>query len=85
MDAAMGCTQAVQRLWELLDGGLDDAEREAVEAHLAWCRRCCGELAFARELRRLLVERTPRAVPDDVQDRLERFIDDLDETEERMR
>lgn len=74
----MACAQAVERLWELLDNGLDHTERQAVDAHLAWCRRCCGELAFARELQRLLRSRTGGEIPGEVRDRLGRLIDGLD-------
>jgi anti-sigma factor (TIGR02949 family) len=75
----MGCAEAVERLWAFLDGGLEEHDERAVEAHLELCLRCCGELAFARMLREVLRDRTAGALPDDVRDRLERFIDDLAE------
>jgi anti-sigma factor (TIGR02949 family) len=76
-DRVIGCGEAVRHLWEFLDQGLEDDDQRAVEAHLAFCMRCCGELAFARELRRRL--RTPGAgeLPGDIAERLGRFIDDL--------
>ena len=77
MRTAIGCGEAVRRLWEFLDGGLSESDHLAVDAHLAWCLRCCGEAEFARELRSLLRTRTV-TLPPDAQDRLERFIDDLD-------
>lgn len=76
MSEQVGCAQAVQRLWEYLDGGLDGTNHRAVEAHLAYCVRCCGELEFAKEIQRLL--RAPRDdLPPDARDRMERFIDAL--------
>ncbi len=86
MTPPIGCGEAVRRLWEFLDGGLDAADHLQVEQHLAWCLRCCGEVAFARELRGLLRTRTGITLPDDVRNRMEHFIDELgEETEERSR
>ena len=48
------CAEAVRQLWDYLDGVVDDSRRELVEEHLAFCRRCCGELEFAGELRAFL-------------------------------
>lgn len=76
MDEQVGCAQAVRRLWEYLDGGLDGSDHRAVEAHLAFCMRCCGELEFAREMRGLL-RSADEELPADVRDRMERFIDAL--------
>jgi hypothetical protein len=39
--------------------------------------RCCGELEFARELRRRLQATGAGGLPGDVEERLGRFIDDL--------
>ena len=77
MTAPIGCAEAVRRLWEYLDAGLDDGDHAAVEAHLAWCLRCCGELEFARHLRELLRTRSAMALPGDVHQRLAAVIDDL--------
>ncbi|MFA9429354.1 zf-HC2 domain-containing protein [Egicoccus sp. AB-alg2] len=74
MTPAMGCADAVRNLWEYLDGELARHDHDALEAHLDWCRRCCGELALAEELRSLLTDRTTTDVPVDVLDRLETFV-----------
>lgn len=76
MDERVGCAQAVRRLWEYLDGGLDGSDQRAVEAHLDFCMRCCGELEFAKEMR-VLLRSSGEEVPADVRDRMERFIDAL--------
>lgn len=73
----IGCREAVAHLWDMLDDQLDAVDQQALDRHLAWCLRCCGELAFARELRGLLQHRSAVPVPDDVLDRLEAFVDDL--------
>lgn len=79
MSVRIGCQDAIRRLWQYLDDELENVDQQAVEEHLAFCRRCCGELAFAKELRRTLT-RSEVDLPVDVQERLEDFIDDLDGT-----
>ncbi len=71
------CTEAVNRLWEYLDNALSPDDYESVEAHLAFCRRCCGELEFAKELQRFLASKAVAELPADVHRRLEGFLDDL--------
>ncbi|MGH9110831.1 MAG: zf-HC2 domain-containing protein [Acidimicrobiales bacterium] len=81
MDRVIGCGEAVRHLWEFLDQGLGDDDQQAVAEHLAFCLRCCGELEFARELRQLLGTTGAGALPSDVQARLGRFIDGLDDAD----
>lgn len=75
----IGCRDAVERLWAYLDDELDEAGRRAVDEHLAYCLRCCGEVAFARELRETLATRSTPDLPDDVRARLEGLIGHLEE------
>lgn len=72
------CTDAVEQLWDYLERELDNAQRARIEDHLALCRRCCGELEFAEELRRFLAGAARPALPPDVEGRLSAFLDDLD-------
>jgi anti-sigma factor (TIGR02949 family) len=71
------CAEAVRQLWEYLDQALSPDDFEAVEGHLAFCRRCCGELEFARELRRFLASQAATEVPREVRAHLERFVTEL--------
>jgi hypothetical protein len=73
----IACHEAVKRLWEYLDETVALDERALVEEHLARCRICCGELEFAKELRRLLADRSPDDLPGDVVVRLNRTIEEL--------
>ncbi len=78
------CTEAVNQLWDYLDNALGRDDHESVQAHLAFCRRCCGELEFAKELQRFLASTAGAELPGDVQRRLEGFLDSLTtETEEQ--
>jgi anti-sigma factor (TIGR02949 family) len=73
----ISCDEAVRQLWDYLDRTLSPADLVAVEGHLAFCRRCCGEVEFARELRDFLASQSASEVPDDVRLRLERFVDEI--------
>jgi len=77
MSPPTACREAIQRLWDYLDGDLSAEERQAVDDHLAFCLRCCGELEFSRELRGMLDRTGQAAMPDDVKVRLEHLLDDV--------
>jgi mycothiol system anti-sigma-R factor len=72
------CAEAVKQLWEYLDGALPDESRSAVEEHLSFCRRCCGEAEFAAELRGFLAREAAEEMPDDVRTRLLATLDELE-------
>lgn len=74
----ISCSEAVRQLWEYLDDVVDAADRVSIEAHLARCRRCCGELEFARELRHTLTAAADEDVPEPI---LRRLYDTLEELE----
>lgn len=75
MNHLIACDEAVRKLWQFLDEGLTDLDRRAIEEHLDFCVRCCGELQFAQHLRRLLRSTADVSVPSDVEARLDLFID----------
>lgn len=79
MRRLISCREAVQQLWRFLDQELDSAEQHSVEEHLEYCVHCCGELEFVRELRDVLGSQRTGYLPADVQDRLENFVDQLDD------
>lgn len=71
------CSEAVRRLWDYLDQTISPEDHDRVEAHLSFCRSCCGELEFAKELRAFLASGEAQEIPSDVRARLERFVQDL--------
>jgi mycothiol system anti-sigma-R factor len=73
------CADAVRQLWDYLDGVVEEPQRAAIEEHLSFCRRCCGEVEFAEELRRFLAAQAAEELPPDVRDRLTATLDGLDE------
>ena len=74
----ISCTDAVRQLWEYLDGLVDEKSRAEIEEHLAFCRRCCGEVEFAHELSRFLADHGNGAIPADVRARLQATLDTLE-------
>jgi len=72
------CSEAVKQLWDYLDGVVEESQRELVEEHLGFCRRCCGELEFAEELRGFLASHADDDLPSEVRARLTATLDGLD-------
>jgi anti-sigma factor (TIGR02949 family) len=75
----ISCAEAVRQLWEYLDRDLDADDRARVEEHLAFCRRCCGEVEFAEALRDFLRSTARPHLPTDVETRLVGFLETLEE------
>lgn len=75
----ISCAEAVRQLWEYLEQDLNAADREQVEQHLAFCRRCCGEVEFAEALRDFLRSAARPYLPAEVEGRLVSFLDQLEE------
>ena len=73
----IGCAEAVRQLWEYLDGVVDDSQREAIEEHLHFCRRCCGEVEFAEELRACLAAHGEEELPQEIRARLTAALDQV--------
>jgi predicted anti-sigma-YlaC factor YlaD len=69
------CEEAVRQLWDYLDDAAPD--HAGVEEHLAWCRRCCGELEFVGQLRQMLAAQATDHIQPPVMRRLERFVEEL--------
>jgi mycothiol system anti-sigma-R factor len=74
------CAEAVKQLWAYLDGVVDASQRAAIEEHLSFCRRCCGEVEFAEELRAFLAGHADDELPADVRARLLGTLDELGAT-----
>jgi mycothiol system anti-sigma-R factor len=72
------CAEAVEQLWAYLDESLPARDRAALEEHLGFCRVCCGEVEFAKELRVFLARSAAEELPEDVRARLTATLDDLE-------
>lgn len=73
----ISCKDAVRQMWEYLEGAVSEADRLAVEEHLDFCMRCCGELEFATELKTFLASQGAEDIPVEVKQRLTKTLDDL--------
>jgi mycothiol system anti-sigma-R factor len=72
------CAEAVKQLWAYLDGALAEEDRAAIDEHLSFCRRCCGEVEFAEELRGFLARGAAEEIPEEVRTRLIATLDELE-------
>ena len=75
--SSIPCSEAADRLWDYLDNSISPEDQEKIDEHLAFCRKCCGELEFATELRTFLISNASEEVPPEVKTRLERFVEEL--------
>lgn len=76
----ISCAEAVRLLWEYLDDTIDPAgpvDRVSIDAHLARCRRCCGELEFAKQIQCALARAANEDVPDEILRRLNSTLEEL--------
>jgi mycothiol system anti-sigma-R factor len=71
------CSEAVKKLWDYLDNAVSPEDQRKVERHLSFCRTCCGELEFAKELRAFMASAGAEELPADIKARLERFVQEL--------
>jgi mycothiol system anti-sigma-R factor len=71
------CAEAVKQLWEYLENEVAPEDRASVEEHLAFCRKCCGEVEFADELRTMLASSAAAELPPSVEARLAMTLDQL--------
>lgn len=74
------CSEAVRQLWDYLEHEVTTGDAALIEEHLSVCRRCCGEVEFAQELRTFLGSAAVSELPGDVELRLNRFLDNLEGT-----
>lgn len=72
------CAEAVKQMWDYLDGAVAAGDRAAIAEHLSFCRRCCGEVEFAEELRGFLAGAAAEDIPDEVRSRLIATLDGLE-------
>lgn len=76
-ETTIACSDAVRQLWDYLDNAIAPEDQEKVDAHLAFCRSCCGELEFAKEMRAFLASKGSDELPAEVKARLEHFVEGL--------
>lgn len=73
------CTTAVKQLWAFIEREMEDDDKASMDEHLNFCKRCCGEVEFAEELRDVLKTAAGPKLPEDAAVRLGDFIERLEE------
>ena len=73
----ISCSEAVKQLWDYVEEEVGDDRKALIEEHLGVCRRCCGEVEFAQELRKFLSGHASEDIPPDVRTRLVTYLEDL--------
>lgn len=73
----ISCSEATKQLWDYLEGAVEGPQRAALEEHLGVCRRCCGEMEFADELRNFLSMSAAEDLPAQVKTRLTDYLNNL--------
>ena len=68
------CEDALQEIYHLLAGELDDAKRDEISKHLDECAPCAEPYDFYAELRRCLQERCQDLAPPELLARIEAAI-----------
>lgn len=72
------CADAVRQMWEYVEQELGPVNRARVERHLALCRRCCGEMEFAEQLREFMARRPDIDLPPTVAEKFDRILDEVE-------
>lgn len=71
------CEEALARMYEFMDGELDEVAREEVAAHFEVCARCYPHLRFEERFRARVHEAAHRPeVPDGLRDRVLEILDE---------
>ncbi len=80
MEPIISCGDAVKQLWEYIDGEIHPDRKDEVDRHLAFCRRCCGEVEFIEELHKFIATKAAENIPADVHARLLQTLNSLEKT-----
>ena len=80
---SVDCMEALERIYDFLDGELDPQKSEAIEMHFEKCTICYPHLKMEENFRARLSTALARpTVPDGLKDRVLGILDEADETDE---
>ncbi len=65
------CAQALQQMFEYLDGELTDDRRDKIKSHLDFCAPCLQGFDFEAELRTVIARNCQEQVPDSLRQRIQ--------------
>ncbi|HKY15023.1 MAG TPA: mycothiol system anti-sigma-R factor [Microthrixaceae bacterium] len=64
------CDDALNELYQFIDGELDDDGRARIESHLNNCSPCLEAFDFEADLRKVVAQRCQERVPDELRQRI---------------
>lgn len=74
---AIGCEEALRRLFDYLDHELDESRRAEMEQHLKVCRGCYSRVEFEKRLKGRLATVGAEAPPSDFERRIRKLLGNL--------
>lgn len=75
---ASGCKEAVEQLYEFLDGELTDERRTSIGLHIDGCGHCLDAYEFHAELKTVISQKCRTELPDGLKDRVFNALRALD-------
>ena len=70
----ISCSEAVSRIFELLDGMIKRSQRQELDEHLDTCRDCCNRLEFEKLLKERLIQLSETKTPKRLSRRIEKLL-----------
>ena len=71
---AIGCEEALRRLFDYLDHELDESRRAEMEQHLKVCRGCYSRVEFEKRLKHRLATVGAEAPSSDLERRIRKLL-----------
>ena len=71
---AIGCEEALRRLFDYLDHELDESRRAEMEQHLKVCRGCYSRVEFEKRLKHRLPPAGAEAPSSDFERRIRKLL-----------
>ncbi len=71
---ALDCKDVVKKIFEYLDGELDEHTHADIEHHMDHCRSCFSRAEFESELKKKVKENADEEAPEDLKNRINNLI-----------
>ena len=81
MTEPISCKEALQRLYEYLDGELEPESADEVRRHVEVCNACYPEVKFTTEFRDAIhrAAQGQPSVPEELRQKVERLLEEVEE------
>jgi mycothiol system anti-sigma-R factor len=68
------CEYVLQRIYDYLDGEVDESTRADIDHHIEHCRECFGRAEFERLLKKRIADTASTVAPDGVRRRVKSLL-----------